>query len=109
MQNVDLLSGGESSLTTIALLFAVFMVHPSPFCLLDEIDAALDKPNIERFKKLLAEFRDTTQFLIISHNIATLKVADALYGISVEENGVSTALSIDIGELERNKKQYDLV
>jgi chromosome segregation protein len=108
MQTEALLSGGESSLTAIALLFAIFMVHPSPFCLLDEIDAALDKPNIERFKKLLLEFRDTTQFLIISHNIATLKAADALYGISMEEDGVSTALSIDINELERNRKKYEL-
>jgi len=108
MQNEALLSGGESSMTAIALLFAIFMVRPSPFCLLDEIDAALDKPNVERFKKLLLEFRETTQFLIISHNIATLKAADALYGVSMEEDGVSTALSIDINEAERNKKKYEL-
>ena len=108
MQNVDLLSGGESSMTTIALLFAIFMARPSPLCLLDEVDAALDKPNVERFKKLLLEFRDTTQFLVISHNISTLKVADSLYGVSMEEDGVSAALSIDINEIERNQKKYEL-
>lgn len=106
LQSVSLLSGGEMSMTAIALLFAIFMVRPSPFCLLDEIDAALDGPNIGRFKKLLLEFRDTTQFLMISHNINTLKVADALYGISMEEDGVSTAVSVNIGELEKNKKKY---
>lgn len=106
LQSVGFLSGGESSMTAIALLFAIFMVKPSPFCLLDEIDAALDVPNIERFKRLIHEFRDTTQFLMISHNINTLKVADAIYGISMEEEGVTTTISLDINELERNKKKY---
>jgi chromosome segregation protein len=84
------------------------MARPSPLCLLDEVDAALDKPNVERFKKLLLEFRDTTQFLIISHNISTLKIADALYGVSMEDDGVSTALSIDVNEIERSKKKYEI-
>lgn len=106
LQNEALLSGGERSMTAIALLFAIFMVKPSPFCLLDEIDAALDGPNIERFKKMLLEFKETTQFLMISHNINTLKVADALYGISMEEDGVTTALSLDINELEKLKNKY---
>lgn len=106
LQSVALLSGGENSMTAIALLFAIFMVKPSPFCLLDEIDAALDLPNIERFKKLINEFRGTTQFLMISHNINTLKVADAIYGISMEEAGVTTAISLDLNELEKNRKKY---
>lgn len=106
LQNEALLSGGERSMTAIALLFAIFMVKPSPFCLLDEIDAALDGPNVERFKKMLLEFKETTQFLMISHNINTLKVADALYGISMEEDGVTTAISLDINELEKHKTKY---
>ncbi len=93
-------------MTAVALLFSIFMVKPSPFCLLDEIDAALDNPNIERFKKLLVEFRQTTQFLMITHNINTLKSVDAMYGISMDEDGVTTALSLDISELEKNKNKY---
>ncbi|MCK4906088.1 MAG: AAA family ATPase [Spirochaetes bacterium] len=108
LQTVDSLSGGESAMTAIALLFSIFMVKPSPFCLLDEIDAALDGPNIGRFRKLIDEFKDTTQFLMISHNINTLKSADAIYGISMEEDGVSTAISIDINEIENQKKKYKL-
>jgi chromosome segregation protein len=108
MQTVGLLSGGEKSMTAIALLFSIFMVRPSPFCLLDEIDAALDGPNIERFKKLLLEFRESTQFLIISHNINTLKAVDALYGISMEDEGVTTAISLNVNELERLKKKYEV-
>jgi len=106
LQTVALLSGGESSMTAIALLFSIFMVKPSPFCILDEIDAALDGPNVERFKKLLMEFSNTTQFLMISHNINTLKSANAIYGVSMEEDGVSTAISLDMKQLEKLKKKY---
>ncbi len=105
-QTVKLLSGGESSMTAIALLFAIFMVKPSPYCLLDEIDAALDGPNVSMFKHLLRDFREITQFLVISHNINTLKVMDAIYGIYMETDGVSSALSLDINELEKNKTKY---
>jgi len=105
-QTVKLLSGGESSMTAIALLFAIFMVKPSPYCLLDEIDAALDGPNVSMFKFLLRDFRELTQFLVISHNINTLKVMDAIYGVYMESDGVSSALSLDINELEKNKDKY---
>jgi chromosome segregation protein len=102
LEAITLLSGGEKTLTAIALLFATYMVRPSPFCFLDEIDAALDEQNVIRFVSLLREFGRTSQFVVITHNKKTVIGADALLGVTMEESGVSKAIAI---RLERADKE----
>lgn len=94
MVNLTLLSGGEKALGALAFLMALFSVRPSPFCLLDEVDAALDEPNVERFVGLLRELTATTQTIIITHNPRTMEAADILYGVTMEEPGVSKIVSV---------------
>jgi chromosome segregation protein len=96
LQNLDLFSGGERALTVVALLFAIFLAKPSPFCLLDEIDAALDDINIERFNKHLQALTVNSQFIIVTHNKQSMQFADTLYGITMEERGVSKILSVEL-------------
>jgi chromosome segregation protein len=95
-QNLQLLSGGERALTAVALLFAFLKVKPAPFCLLDEVDAPLDGANIERFADLLKEFGQTTQFLVITHNPATMEAAHVWYGVTMQEPGISRVLSLQV-------------
>jgi chromosome segregation protein len=93
-QRLALLSGGERSLTAVALLFAILQVSPAPFCVLDEVDAALDEANVGRFRNLLADLAQRTQFIIITHNRGTIEVADTLYGVSMGTDGVSQVVSL---------------
>lgn len=95
MRSISLLSGGEKCLTAMALLFAVFEVKPAPFCILDEIDAPLDDANVGRFVNIVKEFVDRCQFIIITHNKRTMAIADVIFGVSMEEKGVSKLLSMD--------------
>ena len=99
LENISLLSGGERSLTGVALLFATYMVKPSPFCILDEIDAALDDANIQRFVNVLIEFGEKSQFIVITHNKKTVTGAKTLLGITMQESGISKLLAMRIGEL----------
>ncbi|MDL2228940.1 AAA family ATPase [Treponema sp. OttesenSCG-928-L16] len=94
LENITLLSGGEKSMTAVALLFATYMVKPSPFCLLDEIDAALDEQNVTRFVQLLREFGNTSQFIVITHNKKTVTGAGTLLGVTMEESGVTKIISV---------------
>jgi chromosome segregation protein len=96
LQNVQLLSGGEKALTAMALMFAVFKHRPSPFCLLDEIDAPLDDANIGRFIEMLQGMQEHTQFILITHNRKTMEIADRLYGVTMEEPGVSKLISLQL-------------
>jgi chromosome segregation protein len=94
LQNITLLSGGEKALTAIALIFSIFLVKPSPFCMLDEVDAPLDDANIDKFNNFVNEMSATSQFLLITHNKRTMEMVDSLYGITMEEPGVSKVISV---------------
>jgi chromosome segregation protein len=96
--SIELLSGGEKTLTAIALLFAIYLVKPSPFCILDEIDAPLDDANIDRFSKILRDFSKNTQFITVTHNKRTMEMADILYGVTMQEEGISKLVSVKFNE-----------
>lgn len=98
LQNMMQMSGGEKSLTAIALLFAIQSLKPSPFCLLDEIEAALDDANVDRFARYLHKLTRNTQFIVITHRRGTMNAADRLYGITMQEKGVSTLVSVNLIE-----------
>lgn len=96
-ERIHLLSQGERSLVALSLLFGIYLTKPSPFCVLDEVDAPLDDANIGRFTRLLEEFKDKTQFIVITHNPRTMAVADAVYGVTMQEPGVSSVVSVRLG------------
>ncbi len=103
LQNMMQLSGGEKALTAIALLFAIQSLKPSPFCLLDEIEAALDDANVKRFAEYLHNLTKDTQFIVITHRRGTMNAADVLYGITMQEKGVSTMVSVSLIENDLSK------
>jgi chromosome segregation protein len=99
-QRIHLLSSGERTLVAVSLLFSIYLTKPSPFCLMDEVDAPLDDSNVGRFTRLLDEFKSGTQFLVITHNPRTMQAADAVYGVTMQEPGVSTIVGVKLGERE---------
>ena len=103
LHDISSLSSGERSLVALSLLFAIYLVKPSPFCVFDEVDAPLDDANIARFVRLLRSFTDHTQFIVITHNKKTMEAADNLYGVTMEEPGVSRLISVHLDDAERFK------
>jgi chromosome segregation protein len=100
LQSISLLSGGEQTMTAVALLFSIYQVKPSPFCVLDELDAPLDESNINRFTAVLKRFLDHSQFVVITHNKRTISMADVLYGVTMQERGVSKIVSVRFNKEE---------
>jgi chromosome segregation protein len=100
LKNITMLSGGEKTLTAMALLFASFLIRPTPFCILDEIDAPLDEENIGRFTSVLCELAQGAQFMVITHNKRTMGIADSLFGVTMEEPGISRLVSVRLSDLQ---------
>ena len=98
LRSISLLSGGEKTLTAIALLLAIFRSRPSPFCLLDEVDAALDEANTARLADIIQEFREKSQFIIVTHKKRTMTMADVLHGVTMQESGVSKQVATRIDD-----------
>ena len=99
LQNLSLLSGGEKALTAIAILFSIIKMRPMPFCVLDEIEAALDEANVDRFAKYLRKFSEETQFIVITHKKNTMEMADRLFGVTMQEKGVSKMVSVKLSDV----------
>jgi chromosome segregation protein len=96
LTSVNLLSGGEKALTAVSLIFAIFLIKPTPFCLLDEVDAPLDEANVGRYNEMVREMSRSSQFIVITHNKRTMEVADSLYGVTMEEPGISKIVSVKL-------------
>jgi chromosome segregation protein len=105
LQSITLLSGGEQTMTAVALLFSIYQVKPSPFCVLDELDAPLDEANVMRFVKILQRFIELSQFIIITHNKRTIAMADVLYGVTMQEHGVSRIVSVKFHKADEQPAQ----
>ncbi len=102
LRGLTLLSGGEKTLTAVALLMSIFRSRPSPFCILDEVDAALDEANVERYAGLIDDFKETTQFIMITHNKRSMTVGNVLYGVTMEQSGVSKRMSVRFDDIHED-------
>ncbi|MFM7587379.1 MAG: hypothetical protein ACKO6M_10210, partial [Bacteroidota bacterium] len=100
--SINQLSGGEKSLTATALLFAIFLYKPAPFCIFDEVDAPLDDNNIDKFNRMIKQFSKQSQFVIVTHNKKTMETTDIMYGITMVEQGVSRVVPVDFRSLSLN-------
>lgn len=107
LQSVNLLSGGEKALTAVSLIFAIFLIKPTPFCLLDEVDAPLDEANVARYNELIREMSQISQFILITHNKRTMQVADTLYGVTMQEPGISSLVNVKMSRLSANEATGD--
>jgi chromosome segregation protein len=105
LQSVTLLSGGEKALTAVALIFSIFLIKPTPFCLLDEVDAPLDDANVGRYNDLIRDMSSISQFIVITHNKRTMEIPDQLYGVTMEEPGISKLVSVDIKATEQHLRR----
>jgi chromosome segregation protein len=105
LRSISLMSGGEKTMTAVALLLAIFRNKPSPFCLLDEVDAALDEANVNRFTNVLRDFMDKSQFILITHSKRTMACADVLYGITMQESGISRRMAIRFQDWPADEKK----
>ena len=105
LQNINLLSGGEKALTAIAIIIAIMKLRPMPFCIFDEIEAALDDVNTTRFSKYLARFKDHTQFILVTHKKNTMEMANRIFGITMQEKGVSKVVSVNL----QDKKSKEVI
>ena len=101
LKTITLLSGGEKAFVAIALYFAILKVRPTPFCMLDEIDAALDDRNVERFATYLRNLCDKTQFIVITHRRGTMEASDVLYGVTMQEQGISKILHLNLDDMQK--------
>ena len=102
LSHMGLLSGGEKALVAMALLFAIYLIKPSPFCLLDEVDAPLDEANVDRFNDLLKEIKKYSQIILVTHNRRSMEIVDRLYGVTMEKAGVSKIVSVNLQGNENN-------
>ena len=105
LTNLSLLSGGEMAFVAIALYFAILKVRPTPFCVMDEIEAALDEANVTRYAEYMRRMSDKTQFLVITHRRGTMEEADMLYGVTMQEKGVSTVIELDLEDAQKTITQ----